>query len=321
MQDLVEQLLAENIQLRQKLQISQDLFDARSIATRHPGDDRATAKFGDDVSTIRGPQGIRRSETMRRSAITGVRNSIIRFAFENILEGSRVYKRTAHVHDCDQSYDSSAIRSVFTGYSLADISILSVIAMPFCAVDVSNGHHYIIQEEEGELRSPDAQPSQNEQLSSVHPAQRNTVAGSPDSKADDTPQGRAGELHPEMLNTFRALQVPEEPTEPEPLAETIITSSHISTERSDRDSSSAGYPPSEATTPPRDTPDASIANGSVEPASDRLHSHSASLAAFEGSLTRRDSDSGSAYAASVLEALDEIEEVYPCKGCGEVRNT
>jgi len=317
LQDLVEQVLAENVQLRQKLQMSQDSFDARNIATRHPGCDGTTARFGDDVSTLRSLQGIRRSETMR-STMTGVRNSMIRFAFENILEGSRVYKRTAHFHECDQSFASSAIRSIFTGYSLADISILSVIAMPFCAEEISNACHYIIQEENREPQSPDALWSQNRQPRSVNPALRNTVAGTPDLRVGDTSQSWAGDLHPEILDAFDALQVLEECTEPEPSTQRVITSSHISTEQSDRDSSSAEYRPSEATAPPQDTPDTSITNGSIEPAPGRLHSHSASLAALEGSPTRRDSDSMSAYAASVLGSLDESEEAYPCQGCGKV---
>ena len=145
LQGLVEQVLAENTQLRQKLETSEDAFDARSIVTRRLDDDAETAHLADDNSTIRGP-GIARSGTAR-SAVNGVRNSIMRFAFENILEKSRAYKRTAHNHECDQSIASSAIQSIFTGYSLADISVLSVIAMPFCAVDVSNRRHYIIQGE------------------------------------------------------------------------------------------------------------------------------------------------------------------------------
>lgn len=139
----MEQVLAENAQLRQKMQTSQDAFDARSIATRHIDDDAVTARLNDDNSTIRGPAITRRNAA--RSIVNGARGGIIRFAFENILEGSRVYKRTAHVHVCDQSFNSSVIRSIFTGYSLAHISILSVIAMPLCSADVSNGRHYVIQ--------------------------------------------------------------------------------------------------------------------------------------------------------------------------------
>ncbi|KAK3387784.1 hypothetical protein B0H63DRAFT_521806 [Podospora didyma] len=145
---LVEQVLAENAQLRQKMQMPQDSFDARSMAKRHLDNDAATVRLGDDDddnSTTRGPGNTRRDSV--RSTVTRARNSIIRFAFENILEGSRAYKRTAHVNECDQSFASSAGLSIFTGYSLADISFLSVIAMPLCTADVSNGRHYVIHEE------------------------------------------------------------------------------------------------------------------------------------------------------------------------------
>ncbi|KAK4444604.1 hypothetical protein QBC34DRAFT_308707, partial [Podospora aff. communis PSN243] len=124
--DLVEKTLEENAQLRQKLE---DSYDA------------AAALVDDDTSTIRGP-GPSTNRQSRDVVSDTVRNSMIKFAFENILEESRVYKRTAHLLECDQSLASSAVFTVFTGYSLADISILSVVAMPLCAADVSNGQHY-----------------------------------------------------------------------------------------------------------------------------------------------------------------------------------
>ncbi|KAK4215758.1 hypothetical protein QBC37DRAFT_386005 [Rhypophila decipiens] len=129
LQDLVEKVLAENTQLRQKLQTSEDAFDARGVATRRLDDDAATARLDHDNATIKGP-GIARSATVQ-SAVNGVRNSIMRFAFENILEGSRVYQRTAHIHECDQSIASSAIGSIFTGHQGRDEGLHDEMADAF----------------------------------------------------------------------------------------------------------------------------------------------------------------------------------------------
>lgn len=159
----MEQALAENEQLRQKLQDSQDSFDARSIATRRLDNDDATVRQ-DDTSTIRG-LGVGRSNTVR-STVGNFGSSMIKFAFENILEQSRVYRKTTRFQEleCDRSFASSAIRShawsVFTGYSLAEISVLSMIAMPITTVDISNGRYYVDpvdngqESEEADMEAP-----------------------------------------------------------------------------------------------------------------------------------------------------------------------
>lgn len=141
----MEQVLRENAELKRKLQQSLDSFDARSIAPRHPDDDARTVRgISDDSLTIRAP-GVRRQDTVRSITANKFRNSF-RFAFENILEASRVYQKTAHVQECDRSFTSSAIRSdawsVFTGYSLAQISVLSLIAMPIGTADILNAEYY-----------------------------------------------------------------------------------------------------------------------------------------------------------------------------------
>ncbi|KAK3985354.1 hypothetical protein QBC44DRAFT_384998 [Cladorrhinum sp. PSN332] len=160
----VEQLLAKNAELKRRLHKSQDSFDARSIATAHPDDDGRTIRhLGDDNATIRRP-GVRRTDTVRSNMTTNIRNSIFRFAFENILQGSRVYQNTAHLQESDRSFSSSVLGSdawsVFTGYSLAKISVLSVIAMPISAADVANGQHYrdfsVSEDQPGQILTTDA---------------------------------------------------------------------------------------------------------------------------------------------------------------------
>jgi hypothetical protein len=68
-----------------------------------------------------------------------------RFAFENDLETSRVYKRTQH-YSSDVSFTSSAVRthawSIFSGLSLADVSVISAIALPLYSCDISNSQWY-----------------------------------------------------------------------------------------------------------------------------------------------------------------------------------
>jgi hypothetical protein len=68
-----------------------------------------------------------------------------RFAFERDLETSRVYKRI-QLYDPDASFTSSAIRthawSIFSGLSLAEVSIISTIALPLYQHEISNSQWY-----------------------------------------------------------------------------------------------------------------------------------------------------------------------------------
>lgn len=142
---MVEEVLAENNVLKTKMLQLQDSFDARSTFTLRLDDSETILQLGgenrDDASTIR---GISRSNT-----IQSIRASTLRFAFENVLEQSWVYRRNQS-NECDKSFISSAQRShawsVFSGYSLADISVISVIAMPITVLDIANGMHYEARE-------------------------------------------------------------------------------------------------------------------------------------------------------------------------------
>ncbi|KAK4160643.1 hypothetical protein QBC43DRAFT_303568 [Cladorrhinum sp. PSN259] len=67
--------------------------------------------------------------------------------FEWDLELSRVYRRAQNTRNSmDFSFRSSIARtnawSIFSGLSLGDISVLSVIALPIYADDLQNPHHY-----------------------------------------------------------------------------------------------------------------------------------------------------------------------------------
>ncbi|KAM0426057.1 hypothetical protein ACHAPT_008688 [Fusarium lateritium] len=72
-------------------------------------------------------------------------SSMSKFDFEDDLESSRVYRR-AQRDTMDFSFRSSVapsnIWSVFSGLSLGDISIMSVIALPVYQEDITNAQHY-----------------------------------------------------------------------------------------------------------------------------------------------------------------------------------
>jgi cell division control protein 24 len=76
--------------------------------------------------------------------------AISKFDFEEDLESSRVYRRAVR-ETTDYSFRSSIARShswsVFSGLSLGDISIMSVIALPVYQDDITNAEHYDFGEE------------------------------------------------------------------------------------------------------------------------------------------------------------------------------
>lgn len=136
---------------------SQDSFDAQSTFTKRQEDDRSTIwardNDEDDTETIRGSIRGRTGESIgsgnqSHASEKGHQSKVPRLPFERILEQSWVYRRNQH-NSCDCSFISSAERShtwsVFSGYSLADVSILSVIAMPLTTMDLANGEHYQVE--------------------------------------------------------------------------------------------------------------------------------------------------------------------------------
>lgn len=71
--------------------------------------------------------------THRRNTVDLPTARILHLGVEPVLFQSRVYRRCASNAECDQSFASSLARtpwSIFSGFSLADISILSVVALP-----------------------------------------------------------------------------------------------------------------------------------------------------------------------------------------------
>ena len=101
---------------------------------------RTATQDQDDADTIR-PSG----EDHPVQEPDSPESDQFRFAFENILEASRVYRK-AHPNECDMSFRSSIARSrawsSLSDLSLAQISIISVIALPVYPSDISNSEWY-----------------------------------------------------------------------------------------------------------------------------------------------------------------------------------
>ena len=166
---LVEQLLQTNRGLCKRMRNLEDTFDARSISTNSQFDALSLMSNG-DTATI---TSVRRR---KRNHISMFEPFRIRFAFDDDLESSRVYSRVMLEDSCDRSFNSSAVRtnawSVFSGLSLADISVVSVVALPIYASDIRNQEHYLF----GDVQA--MQPfKKTGRENSIAPAQ--TISGSP----------------------------------------------------------------------------------------------------------------------------------------------
>ena len=142
---LVETVLAENVGLRWRLLQSEDYFDACSIVTRHHHHPVEDFDDGKQSTYSSSSHALRNSIRGFTDNFTG---GAVKFAFESVLEQSRVYRNSACYDKCDRSFTTkTTVRrthawSIFSGYSLAEISLLSVIAMPLLVSDISNSRYY-----------------------------------------------------------------------------------------------------------------------------------------------------------------------------------
>jgi hypothetical protein len=117
----------------------EDSFDARTIKAHSQFDTQSLMSHRDTAT-------ITTSRRRKRNRISIVETFRIRFTFDDDLESSRVYSRLMLEDSCDRSFNSSAVRtnawSVFSGLSLADISVMSVVALPIYPSDINNQEHY-----------------------------------------------------------------------------------------------------------------------------------------------------------------------------------
>ncbi|KAG8350280.1 hypothetical protein FVEN_g11627 [Fusarium venenatum] len=129
-------LLESNHSLSRRLLNLGESFDAQTIASR-----RMSFLSFTDVT----PQNIGSEKSQPSIAETDSTIDISKFDFEDDLEASRAYRR-AQRDTMDFSFRSSVAPSnswsVFSGMSLGDISIMSVIALPVYQEDLTNAQHY-----------------------------------------------------------------------------------------------------------------------------------------------------------------------------------
>lgn len=99
--------------------------------------------------------------THRRNTVDLPTARIIHLGVEPVLLQSRVYRRCASNVECDQSFVSSLAKtpwSIFSGFSLADISILSVVALPISIEEAKSFQQIIVADESGMKPSTSSNP-------------------------------------------------------------------------------------------------------------------------------------------------------------------
>ena len=141
LQDQNEQLRRSHQDLLERFERHQEYMEALSerLESRSSfhSSFRSEHTMESEALTIRPAKGQGESQP---EANNGNVRSGFRFAFEHILEESRVY-RMARASECDLSFNSSIPRShawtVFSELTLTDISMLSMIALPIYKSDLN----------------------------------------------------------------------------------------------------------------------------------------------------------------------------------------
>ncbi|KAM5517477.1 hypothetical protein FOXYSP1_04429 [Fusarium oxysporum f. sp. phaseoli] len=140
----VKVLLDSNDALSRRLMNIEDALDAQTIISRRMSILSLSASPSQNASQQS------TAESPATSISTDTSLAISKFDFEDDLESSRVYRRAVR-ETMDFSFRSSIARShnwsVFSGLSLGDISIMSVIALPVYQDDITNAEHYDFGEE------------------------------------------------------------------------------------------------------------------------------------------------------------------------------
>ncbi|KAF5639330.1 Rho guanine nucleotide exchange factor scd1 [Fusarium sp. NRRL 52700] len=140
----VKALLDNNDALSRRLMNIEDALDAQTIISRR------MSILSMSASPSRNTSQQSTAESLATSNATESSLAVSKFDFEDDLESSRVYRRAVR-ESMDYSFRSSIARShnwsVFSGLSLGDISIMSVIALPVYQDDITNAEHYDFGEE------------------------------------------------------------------------------------------------------------------------------------------------------------------------------
>ncbi|KAL9634084.1 MAG: hypothetical protein Q9164_004306, partial [Protoblastenia rupestris] len=148
--DLMDRLLKHNQNLSVRFKKWEESHEAQALLSRvardgngedvQDGVDRVIKNKEEDNWTM-----IKRSDQENDSVDAQpntVSSTTFRFTFERDLESSRVYKRSQPNSE-DISFTSSTVRTnAWSMLSLADISIISFIALPIFSHEVSNRQRY-----------------------------------------------------------------------------------------------------------------------------------------------------------------------------------
>lgn len=134
----MEDLLKSNQELCRRMKSVEDVFADQHTVSHKFDAPSLTTRDESDVVTMNPQHG---------NVNTIFEEFTVQFAFDEDLESSRVYRRVARYDYCDRSFKSSALRtnawSILSGLSLADISVISVIALPVFEDDIGNSEHYM----------------------------------------------------------------------------------------------------------------------------------------------------------------------------------
>ncbi|CAM1510836.1 Fc.00g083490.m01.CDS01 [Cosmosporella sp. VM-42] len=153
----IDALLESNQTLSRRLMNLEDVFDAQSIISKRQTIDVNTVQPLRNNEEQPQDQQDLQSQTvsdnaqdqavsqMKQLSIVPETTTVPSFEFETDLDASRVYRR-AKRHSMDYSFRSSTApskpSSIFSGFSLDDISIIAFIALPLYPQDIANPQHY-----------------------------------------------------------------------------------------------------------------------------------------------------------------------------------
>ncbi|KAF2678248.1 hypothetical protein K458DRAFT_491308 [Lentithecium fluviatile CBS 122367] len=158
--DQISELLEDNRALAARVKDLEDSFNATATTKELP-QNSSTYRPSSDAVTFSGALPTHDStSTQPRATMPSTKysnrlsvisqNSLVSsfsaLRFRTDLEKSRVYRRVKR-SSSRMSFSSSAIGSrawsIFSGLSLAEISAISVIALPLFSPDLQNSHHYV----------------------------------------------------------------------------------------------------------------------------------------------------------------------------------
>ncbi|KAL2672810.1 hypothetical protein Neosp_013526 [[Neocosmospora] mangrovei] len=139
----INTLLESNHALSRRLMNLEDALDVQTIISKRMSLMSVSGTGPQSSSSVETQSNL--TDTSTQPTSQGSDLDLSKFDFEDDLESSRVYRR-AQRDTMDFSFRSSIapsnIWSVFSGLSLGDISIMSVIALPVYQEDITNAENY-----------------------------------------------------------------------------------------------------------------------------------------------------------------------------------